>query len=246
MDRISIIIPTKDRFQDLLRCLRSLKDAKVDRAEVITVDNSINQLSKKDTNFLLNKFKKINLRYYHIQVNNVSCARNFGIRKAKYDYLAFIDDDCIVDTNWFKEINQIKNETIDVVFYGKALNGLTNNIYSEVDFVLTKSFFESKSSYKKEIIYSDIVDTKNLFLSKKLLTTNQIYFDESFESLEDIDFSYQLYLKEIKMIYNSHMVVYHHSNLNIISLINKCFLRARGYLKFKKKWPSRDYEVKSM
>ena len=246
MDKISIIIPTKDRFQSLLRCLCSLKDVKADRAEVIIVDNSTNQLHKKDINFLINQYKKINLRYYCVLVRGASHARNYGVRKAKYNYLAFVDDDCTVDKSWFKEINRIKKGVDDVVVYGKALNGMTNNIYSEVDFALTKSFFESKRYHKGRIIYSYIIDAKNLFLSKKLLTTNQIYFDESIEAVEDLDFSYQLYLKGIKMIYNPHMIVRHCSSLNIFRLISKCFFRISGYYKFKTKWASLDYETKPM
>jgi len=101
---ISIIISTCNRPQKLKSCLNSIGIAKLiytKNTEVIVVDQSDNNQTQKivkQTNYLI--------KYTRITKKNLSFARNIGIKHSKGKIIAFTDDDCLVDKNWLKNINQ--------------------------------------------------------------------------------------------------------------------------------------------
>ena len=59
---LSIIIPTKNRYQYLQECLLSLRKLDPRRVEIIVQDNSDETSSFKD---FLNNLEAQNIRYYH-------------------------------------------------------------------------------------------------------------------------------------------------------------------------------------
>lgn len=95
---ISIVIPTLYPKKNLRRLLDSLVcvDYPLKEIEVLIVGNR-----KQDESFL----KKIQNKYFDIfydfpifitQVQSANIARNMGIRRARGEFIFFIDDDCII------------------------------------------------------------------------------------------------------------------------------------------------------
>lgn len=96
MIRISVIISTFDRGEQLLRTLRSLLPQTADRGlwEVVVVDNN----SSDATQALFEEFKAqnpqaSNMRMVFEGAQGLSHARNRGISESRGEYLVFIDDD---------------------------------------------------------------------------------------------------------------------------------------------------------
>ena len=86
----SVIIPTWNRFLFLDRCLNSLKNQKFKNFEVVLIDNC----SQDDTKNLIEKYKTLDINYRKFANNGILAkSRNLGIQLAKYDYIAFLDDD---------------------------------------------------------------------------------------------------------------------------------------------------------
>ncbi len=100
MVKVSIIVPVYNTASYLEKCLDSLVNQTLKEIEIIVVndgssDNSqdiIDDYIKKYPN-LIKGFKNKNL--------GISKTRNFGITKAKGQYIAFIDSDDYVDVNVF-------------------------------------------------------------------------------------------------------------------------------------------------
>ncbi|MBD5424227.1 MAG: glycosyltransferase [Allobaculum sp.] len=91
---VSIIIPNKDHIDDLEFCLQSLENhSSYTNYEVIVVENN----SEKKTTFY--KYKELRRRYPNMRVVmwrkpfNYSAINNFGVRRAKGDYLLFLNND---------------------------------------------------------------------------------------------------------------------------------------------------------
>jgi glycosyltransferase involved in cell wall biosynthesis len=96
---VSVIIPTRDRADQLRRCLDSLlaSDYPDNRFEVIVVDNgSITS----DTEDLVHELRDGRVLYIEEAVSGSASARNAGARIARGDLFAFTDDDVRIDREW--------------------------------------------------------------------------------------------------------------------------------------------------
>lgn len=114
---VSVLICTYNRADHLKKCLDSIMDQTYDNFEVII----INGPSTDETNNLLKKypFKCIQ----QINKSGLSAARNLGVKEAKGEIIAFIDDDAVADKNWIKSyVRKYDDEKV---------GGVGGKIYSE-------------------------------------------------------------------------------------------------------------------
>lgn len=103
--RISVIIPTKDRFDEIRRCIKSILNQTVVPHEIVVVDSS----RKKVLDSLIREtfpHAACNIRYFHYKGSN-NMARNMGIRQSTGDILFFFDDDVVLDKDYVKEIMKV-------------------------------------------------------------------------------------------------------------------------------------------
>ena len=98
---VSVCIPTYRRPEGLARLLDSLGRMKVPhdlRAEVVVVDNdpeaSAAPLASRYADFPLP------IRWVHEPEANISVARNRSVDEARGEWVAFVDDDEVVDEGW--------------------------------------------------------------------------------------------------------------------------------------------------
>lgn len=105
--KFSVIIPTHQRPDDLKNCILSVLRQKFSAKhfELIVVDND-NKGSAKDVVKQLS-FNKCKIRYEKRNSNNVSESRNLGAKLAEGLWLAFLDDDCIADSNWLLHADRL-------------------------------------------------------------------------------------------------------------------------------------------
>lgn len=98
---ISIVIPVKDRAEELGRCLSSLEqlDYPQERLEIIVVDDGSSDASP-----------SVAIRFGCRLVatdepgSGPAAARNLGVSVAKGEILAFIDSDCTASSGWLREL----------------------------------------------------------------------------------------------------------------------------------------------
>lgn len=93
----SVILPTYNRAERLVRTVNSILKQKFDDFEVIIVDDGStdNTLASVADNF--GKEKKVT--YFRKKNEERSVARNFGMAKANGDYLVFFDSDDLMHEN---------------------------------------------------------------------------------------------------------------------------------------------------
>jgi len=105
MPMVSVIIPTYNRAHVLARSIQSVLNQTFQDFELIIVDDG----STDDTESLVNRFSSKKIKYVRHQKNQGgSPARNTGIRLAKGDYIAFLDD----DDEWMPEKLERQMEVI--------------------------------------------------------------------------------------------------------------------------------------
>lgn len=121
--KFSIVIPTRNRAQDLDNCLKSIKGQTFQNYEVIIVDDNSTDNTKEIS-------KKFNTRYiYHKERTGQSIGKNDGAKAAKGEILVFIDDDCVADNNWLENILQAFNSSRSIAIVGgKIINLGKHNV----------------------------------------------------------------------------------------------------------------------
>jgi glycosyltransferase involved in cell wall biosynthesis len=98
---ISVVISTFNRSDLLKNCINSLLEQSLKDYEIIIV----NDASTDETKNYLESFNHPKIKVIQNEKNiGLSSSRNIGIGKAKYDLIAFTDDDCIADKNWLRVI----------------------------------------------------------------------------------------------------------------------------------------------
>ena len=95
---ISVVVCTRNRTELLAGCLRALLELDYPEYEVIVVDNAP---SDERTARLA---AELGVRYVREDVPGLDRARNRGIRAARYEIVAFTDDDARADPGWLREI----------------------------------------------------------------------------------------------------------------------------------------------
>ena len=228
--RISVVIPTYNREEHLNNCLFSLLNQTKKPFEILVIDNAKTSFVKKIINNLENQFKKQNVYLYYVKnsVNSGAIARNLGASKTKGDLVAFLDDDVLLDSNYYEEIEKV------FVKYPYALgvhgyNKLVNNAYEEmtnsflhrlsdkfVKFFMISSYYEESQSRVlpslcvtnpiptsfNSIVQSEWVSTCAGVFSKKVFS--KFHFDNQFMKYswnEYVDFSYSIFKENKKSLF---------------------------------------------
>lgn len=86
---VSVIIPTYNRAWSIERSISSVLNQSFSDLELIIVDDG----STDNTQDVISKFKDGRIKYFFIKNSGVSTARNFGIKKSKFNLIAFLDSD---------------------------------------------------------------------------------------------------------------------------------------------------------
>jgi glycosyltransferase involved in cell wall biosynthesis len=87
MPEISVIIPSYNRAKSVTRALDSVLGQTCAAAEIIVVDSSTD-----DTPEVLRSYGN-RIRYLPQERAGVSAARNYGLREARHEWIAFLDSD---------------------------------------------------------------------------------------------------------------------------------------------------------
>jgi glucosyl-dolichyl phosphate glucuronosyltransferase len=112
---LSIVIPTRNRPTDLVKMLQSLSSAeKSDLSfEVLVVDNNSDEPSAKQNREVVGG---VNLpaRYLQESTPGQSAALNKGIALARGSIIAFLDDDIVIHSNYFRGVKKSLELAADV------------------------------------------------------------------------------------------------------------------------------------
>jgi glycosyltransferase involved in cell wall biosynthesis len=100
---VSVVLATHDRAEQLETCLTSLLGGSYPVFEVVVVDNAPSDESARE--MVEARFAHDpRVRYVREDRAGASLARNVGARAARGEYVAFTDDDTVVDPLWLNAI----------------------------------------------------------------------------------------------------------------------------------------------
>lgn len=114
MTIVDVIIPSRDRPEDLARCLPTILANDHPQFEVIVVDQSTTNASERVVADLADP----RLRYHRQHDTGKSQGVNAALAQAKGDVMAFADDDCTVPPDWLRRAVAVlaKESEVGIVF----------------------------------------------------------------------------------------------------------------------------------
>jgi hypothetical protein len=142
--------------------------------------------------------------------NGIPYARNTFlkfIKKKKYIYLGFLDDDCIIDKFWLVNMIKVMDSNNPDIITGPQLHNVRNNKINEYFKII-----EPKYDDNQKIKWAA---TNNVFFKKKILDNNKVKFDIRLNNIGGSDqlFFSNLWQKGCKIIWNKKSKVIEGSHL---------------------------------
>lgn len=122
MSLVSVIIPVRDRWDGLNRCLQSLTQAQHSTDyEVIVIDDGSKEVPPPE----IEEWKaSLPIKLIRQVPLGVAAARNLGILSSTGDVLLFIDSDCVLDGNFLANLTaSIDSHPHDIAFQPKIIGG---------------------------------------------------------------------------------------------------------------------------
>lgn len=186
----SIIVPVYQAEKTITRCIRSVLDQDNQDFEIILVDDGSSDCSGD----LCDSFAKEDTRIKVVhQVNSgVSAARNTGIQLAQGKYLLFLDSDDTLATNALSVFSAAtENGTIDVVI--GSLSVIENE--NEVRRIGAVEELHCGNEIWEKICldFTPYGYAGGKLIRKSLVDINDIRFDVTMHSQEDLDFFLSVY-----------------------------------------------------
>ena len=230
----SIVIPTKNRPEQLKNLFRSIISQKRLPDQIIIIDQSEKNKVEK-SNFLKPTIKtKLRLNYVHnVKIEGLVEAKHSAISINDCDYITFLDDDIVLEPNYLYEIEKAFHRFPNMV----GVNGLIQNhprvtFLKRLLFEITHfgNFKDDRISVIKSIKIDSNTPKKVNVLSGGLSTWrkdvfNAISFDtkNKFHAYEDKEFSMRVKKKfpESFYIIPRAKLCHYHSKLNRQNLLDR-------------------------
>lgn len=180
---ISCVIPTYKRSDSLLRAVESILKQTYTNFEILVVDdNEPNDEFSLEVQNKLNSITDERVKYFQQEKHiNGAVARNFGIKHAKGEYIAFLDD----DDEWLPEKLEKQFQTLKDLdsSYG-AVTSLAH-IYKNGQIVRTTPPYTDDNLHKKVLEHSVSIFTDTVLFRKSHLDEAG-YFNETLQRHQDL------------------------------------------------------------
>lgn len=180
--KLSIIVPIYNVENYLKKCLDSLINQNSTNYEIILVNDGSTDKSLE----ICEQYEKenFNIKVYTKKNGGLSSARNYGLDKAKGEYISFIDSDDWISNDYVKEIyNVIDNDkSADVIAYNMIYindgwqDGITRKIYDNFESMDRKSII--KECYNPSFAWARVY--KNNIIKKYKFPSQDIWYEDMY------------------------------------------------------------------
>lgn len=202
--KYSVIIPVYNVEKYIDRCLKSIISQNYDDLEIIVIDNGSTDSSGSICDTYASEYSNISV--YHIENHGVGSARNFGLSKARGEFIYFVDSDDYLVGNLFAEFEDKLVPDLDLLvfsYYNSFEQELTER--NRTKKCLPYSGLYDKNDFIKiftDLFLSDMLYTVwNKFYRREFLIKTNISF-EKYELGEDVRFNLNVY-RNVNKVYLS-------------------------------------------
>lgn len=182
MEKVSIIVPIYNVEKYIERCIKSLISQTYRDIEILLINDG----SPDDSKTICERYEKIDkrIKLYNKENGGLSDTRNYGLKRAKGEYILFVDSDDYIESNTVEVlISEMKKDNLDIVAGNAVLEAdgedkkyldITkhdkNKVTNGLEYYVSSNeadFFQASVCiymYKRELILEN-----NLFFEKGIL-----------------------------------------------------------------------------
>lgn len=194
---VSIIIPAYNAKAFIEETIKSVLNQTYNEIEIIIIDDG----STDQTETLFSQKKNSKTQYYKIQNSGASAARNFGLSKAKGEYIQFLDADDILNKEKIeKQVSMMQKEGALLSFslwntFEK--NNITNRPFKfkHIDYLSLKDGAAILTSFGLDDWYIPVFS----WLTHKSLIDKAGLWNETISNNDDAEFFTRILINAIKV-----------------------------------------------
>lgn len=218
---VSIIVLNYNGSHDTNKCLQSIALTTYLNYEVILIDNG-----SSDNSDLVKRTSVKNLHYYKLNKNlGFTGGNNFGLKKCRGKYVAFLNNDAVVDKRWLAYlVKAAESDSSIAVLQPKILKMDERNRF---DYAGAAGGFIDKYGYpftRGRIFETEEIDQGQydnqrpifwasgaaMMVRKSVINKVGGLFDESFFNyMEEIDFCWRVWRRGFQVVSCPRSMVYH-------------------------------------
>ena len=203
--KVSVIVPVYNTEKYLDKCLNSLVNQTLKDIEIIVVNDGTKDNSEKIIKQYLKKYT--NIIYCKKENGGLSSARNYGLEKAKGEYIGFVDSDDYVEYDMYEKM------------YDKAIKTKSDITCCQIGYRYLK-YVEKKHFTNLKCFGSSISKSPEILIQAKSYVWNKIYKKELWNNFK---FPNQ-YFEDSAVIYN---VLYTANKIECVDLPLYNYLKER-------------------
>lgn len=234
--KLSVIIPTYNRKEELIKTLKAFARQTYRDFEIIVVDDGGRDGTKESIKKLESPLK---IRYLYQEKKGPASARNLGVKNCQSEIIFFTGDDIIPAENLLEEhfkLHQSGKENLVVLGYTKWASNIKITPFRKYigDYHFAYSRITDSNNVNWRYFY-----TSNISLSRSFLEKIEL-FDEEFlyPAYEDSELAYRLSGQGMQMVFNKEAVAYHNHPMDFKSYQKTMFNRGRSLIILAKKVPT--------
>ena len=205
---ITIIVPIYKAEQYLYDCLKSIQQQEYPYFEVICVNDG----SPDNSSSIVENFVNSDKRFILINQENggVSKARNTALKRAKGDYVCFVDSDDIISNDYLSTLLFLsKDGSFSVCSYSRTISELGKSISKRIDRYSSTEFIKH--------IFDETIEHPNICMmlfKNSIIQTQNIDFTIGCTRNEDTEFYVKYLLYEEKVAYINKKCYYYRVNMS--------------------------------
>jgi glycosyltransferase involved in cell wall biosynthesis len=239
---ISVVVIAFNEERNISSILDSLVGLNYVEFEVLVVDGG----SKDKTQEIVKKYAKKDKRIKLVvdDGGSITSSRNLGVKKAKFDYIAFTDADCIVPRDWLRnyvdEFSKYKKKNeklagvgganippVDCNKFQKALGIVFDSMLGSLGSIQAKVFDDDKEAWS--------ISCSNSFYLKKSLIDVGLFSEDLGNQGEDWEMGYKMQKKGYKLIGLKSSFVWHNMRSSPLNFWKNMVFYGDGRMRLNKK-----------
>lgn len=221
---ISLVVPNKDHVEDIDKLVKSLEKSTYQNYEMVIVENNSEKQETFDYYDKISKDNdKIRIVKFNIKYFNYSAIVNFGVEKAKGEYVVLLNNDIEFITHDWMEQMLMYVQRPDVGICGAKLYFPDRSIQHAGVTIGTRGLAGHRDREVQESEYNsqdyiNIVQnlsavTAACFMVRKQLYIDMLGFDEKLAvAFNDVDFCLKVRTAKYLIVYNPFVEAYHYES----------------------------------